>query len=443
MNGPKFSLSLILALLVSSIYSCKDDTYNPTPVIKPIIAGASPLTGTKGTEITIVGSNFSANTALNTVKINGKNATVSFASTTVLKCIVPAKAGTGNIVVVVNNEGTTGPVFNFIYTVSVSTYAGFSGSAGYVDGDVSVAKFNYPRGMAIDAQDNIYVADELNHSIRKVSVGGNVSTFTGSGVAGFLNGDPAVAKFRNPFDVELDPINGVFYVADKSNHCIRRLSLTGYATTAAGIPNTPGYVDAPGASARFNNPTGVAVRGELADVYVTDGTNHCIRKIDYLDIVTTLAGSSVPGQQDGSGASAKFTTPSGICWDSTGFLYVTDSYNNNIRKVSNSGNVTTVAGTGFAGWVDGPGALAQFNGPIGILSDGGSLKVCDVINQRIRGISIAKEVSTIAGTALQGFGDGAGDVATFKNPSGIIKNSEGDYFIADTGNHSIRKIVID
>ncbi len=438
---------LATVLLICSVLfftnSCKKDTYTPTPEIKPILTNVSPLTGPKSTEITITGSNFSSNVQSVTVKINGNNATVTQATPTLIKCIVPAKAGTGNIVVTVNGQATTGPVFQFIYTVSVSTYTGFSGTSGFVNGDISVAKFNFPRGLSIDAQDNIFVADELNHCIRMISTGGTVSTFAGSGVAGFLNGDPAVAKFKNPYDIVLDPINGIYYVADKLNHCIRRVSLSGYVTTAAGIPNTSGYVDAPGSSARFNNPTGIAVQGELADIYVTDAGNHCIRKIDYLDIVTTFAGTNVSGQQDGNGAAARFTYPAAIAWDSTGYLYVTDRDNNNVRRITTSGTVTTIAGNGVAGWLDGTGLNSQFSAPAGILTEKNARLVCDVANQRIRMIDASNKVTTVAGDGNQGFGDGLGAVARFKNPGGIVKNSEGDYFISDTGNHSIRKIIID
>ncbi|HMT29864.1 MAG TPA: hypothetical protein PKD91_11345, partial [Bacteroidia bacterium] len=277
-------------------------------------------------------------------KINGKNAIITSVSATMIVVNVAANTGTGYVVVEANGEGTTGPVFNYIYTVSVSTYTGFSGTAGLTDGDASIAQFHSPRGLAIDNQDNIYVADELNHCIRKVSPGGTVTTFAGSGIAGFADGDPGVARFKNPYDVAVDPINGYFYVADKLNHCVRRLSLSGYVTTAAGIPGTAGYVDAPGGSARFNNPTSVTVKGEIGDVFVADAANHCIRKIDNTDIVTTFAGSSTPGQLDGSGTSARFTYPTDISFDSTGAFYVADRDNHNIRKISVTGTVSTVAG---------------------------------------------------------------------------------------------------
>lgn len=437
------SISLLIILLFFSITACKDDSDDSTPAVKPIITSASPLTGIKGTEVTVMGSNFSSDPLKVSVRINGKTALLTFASESMLKFIVPAKAGTGNIVVVANGASTTGPLFNFIYTVSVSTYVGFSGTSGHVDGDVSVAKFNYPRGLAIDAQDNIYVADELNHCIRRISTGGTVVTFAGSGISGHADGDPGLAKFKNPYDVAVDEINGYYYVADKGNHCVRTISLSGYVTTLAGVPATIGYVDAPGASARFNNPTSLAVEGELANIYVTDAGNHCVRKIDFTNVVTTFVGSNVSGQLDGNGAAARFNYPMGITLDSAGFLYLTDKDNHNIRRISLGGSVITIAGMGTAGWVDGPGTIAQFDNPSGVYAEKGNLFVCDFFNNRIRNVSPGKVVTTIAGDGSIGFGDGSGDQAKFKYPADMIINSEGDYFVSDAGNHSIRKIVID
>jgi len=437
------SIPILMILLFLSITACKDDDDNSTPAVKPIITSASPLTGIKGTEVTVMGSNFSNDPIKVSVRINGKSALLTFASETMLKFIVPAKAGTGNIVVVANGEGTTGPLFNFIYTVSVSTYVGFSGSSGYVDGDVSVARFNYPRGLAIDAQDNIYVADELNHCIRRISMGGSVATFAGSGISGHADGAPGLAKFKNPYDVAVDEINGYYYVADKGNHCIRTMSLSGYVTTLAGIPATIGYVDAPGGTARFNNPTSIAVEGELANIYVTDAGNHCVRKIDITNVVTTFAGSNVQGQLDGNGTAARFNYPMGITLDSAGFLYLTDKDNHNIRRISLGGTVITIAGTGAAGWVDGQGTIAQFNNPSGVFAEKGNLFVCDFSNHLIRNVSPGKLVSTVAGDGTIGFGDGPGVQAKFKYPADMVINSEGDYFVSDAGNHSIRKIVID
>ncbi len=437
------SISFLFILLSFAITACKDDADDNTPAIKPIIASASPLTGIKGTEVTIMGSNFSNDPLKVAVRINGKSTLLTFASETMLKFIVPAKTGTGNIVVVANGASSTGPVFNFIYTVSVSTYVGFSGTSGHVDGDVSVAKFNYPRGLAIDAQDNIYVADELNHCIRRISSGGTVITFAGSGIAGHADGDPGLAKFKNPYDVAVDEINGSYYVADKGNHCIRAMSLAGYVTTYAGVPATIGYVDAPGASARFNNPTSIAVEGELANIYVTDAGNHCVRKIDFTNVVTTFAGSNIQGQLDGNGTAARFNYPMGITLDSAGFLYLSDKDNHNIRRISLGGTVITVAGTGAAGWIDGAGSVAQFNNPAGVYAEKGNLFVCDFSNHLIRNVSPGKLVSTIAGDGTIGFGDGSGETAKFKFPFDMVINSEGDYFVSDAGNHSIRKIVID
>ncbi|MBK6641052.1 MAG: IPT/TIG domain-containing protein [Bacteroidetes bacterium] len=433
---------LFVMFLVLGITSCKDDKDPVVPDNSPIINSIAPDSGPKGTVVTITGSKFSADPAAVQVYFNEVQASVTSTSANEIVVVVPAKAGTGKVRVVVGTDSGTGPVFNFVYTVSVSTFTGL-GVAGFADGDASVAKFNFPRGMAIDQLDNIYVADELNQRIRIVAPNGTVTTFCGSGLAGHSDGTPAVAKFNSPYDVAYDGINNYIYVADKGNHCLRRLSISGYATTAAGIPGSAGYVDGPGTSARLNSPTGVAVEGELASVYIADAGNHCIREHNYLEILSTFAGSTVSGQQDGIGASAKFSAPADIDWDTAGYLYVTDKVNHNIRRISMSKEVTTVAGIGIAGYQDGDGFQALFNGPEGISAMNGGLVVADVANQRIRGIDAMLKVSSLAGDGTQGWGDGTGAVAKFKNPGGVVRDSNGDYFIADTGNHLIRKLVID
>jgi uncharacterized protein (TIGR03437 family) len=431
------------AVMVLSV-ACKKENADNTAVNPPVIANMQPVTGPKGTTVTLTGSNFTNDISNAGVYVNGKYADVIYASTTEIRFVVPAKAGTGQIALVIGGQSIAGPVFNFIYTVSVNIFSGFSLMPGNTDGSAAAARFNAPLGMAIDQNNNLYVADELNHCIRKVTPAGDVSTFCGNGIAGHQDGNANTARFNFPSDITYDAINGYFYVADKGNHCIRKVNLSGTVFTVAGIPGSPGYVDAPGLSARLENPAGVAVEGELANIYIADQGNHCIRKLDHQGLLTTFSGSTVPGQQDGTGIAAKFSAPADITWDTAGYLYVTDIINQNIRRISkNSQQVVTAAGVGVAGFQDGTTALSLFNNPVGILAENNEAIVCDVLNHRIRVLKYGISVATLSGDGTAAFSDGTGTQAKFNKPGGIVRDSYGDYFITDTGNNAVRRMVID
>jgi DNA-binding beta-propeller fold protein YncE len=274
----------------------------------------------------------------------------------------------------------------------------------------------------------------MNHCIRKITTGGSVTTFAGTGAAGFMDGAANVARFRHPYDIVFDPINEFFYVADRDNHCIRKISMMGNVTTVAGVPGAPGFVNAPGLSARFVQPTGVAVTGELEQIYVADAGNHCIRKIDNLSIVTTFAGSVSAGNIDGSPTSAKFNSPLDVAWDTAGYLIVTDIVNHNIRRISENGAVTTIGGTGAPGYFDGPGC---------VVSQNNERFICDAMNHRLRKIEPGGEVITLAGDGNSGALNGPGMQSRFNRPGGIVRDSNGNLFISDTGNHAIRKVIIE
>jgi streptogramin lyase len=227
----------------------------------------------------------------------------------------------------------------------------------------------------------------------------------------------------------------------------------GYVITLAGSGTTTGgYADGPAATARFNQPAGVAVDG-AGNLYVADAANHNIRKIDIASgYVTTFAGSdaAVPvyGYADGTGTAALFNQPSGVALDGAGNLYVADYHNHCIRKiVIASGAVTTFAGSDAAVPVsdddDGIGTLARFYEPADVALDGaGNLYVADSGNRRIRKIVIAtKEVTTLAGST-DGYLNGTGTGARFSNPVGVAADGAGNLYVADNNNHCIRKIVI-
>ena len=231
----------------------------------------------------------------------------------------------------------------------------------------------------------MYVAEYYNHRIRKVTAAGVVTTLAGSGSRGFSDGAGSAAMFRGPVDVAVDA-SGNVYVADYENHKIRKITAAGMVTTLAG--SVAGFADGTGTAAKFYSPSGVAVDAS-GNVYVADQGSHKIRKITPLGVVTTLAGSTA-GFTDGTGTAAKFNEPSGVAIDASGNVYVADSYNNRIRKITSTGVVTTLAGGSASnGTADGTGSAARFGYPNGVAIDAnGIMYVSDYMNDRIRKISI-------------------------------------------------------
>ncbi len=317
----------------------------------------------------------------------------------------------------------------------VTTLAG-SGLAGSTDGIGSAASFNQPYGVAVDAGGNVYVADRLNYKIRMISPAGEVSTLAGSGVAGSTNGTGVAASFNLPTAVAVDSSGNVF-VADSRNHKIRKITPAGVVTTFAGS-GAAGGANGTGTAASFNETIGVAV-DTTGNLYVTDYYNRKIRKITPAGVVTTLAGSGAQGSSDGPGSLASFMGLGGVAVDATGNVFVADSLDNKIRKITPTGVVTTFAGSGLAGSADGTGTSVNFNSPVGVAVDAsGNVFVADTGNHKIRKITPAAVVTTVAGANTSQ--DGSGTAANFNNPLGVAVDSSRNVFVADTGNHKIRKI---
>ena len=325
----------------------------------------------------------------------------------------------------------------------VTTLAGTSGSASSADGTGAAARFNYPTGVAVDGSGNVYVADNGNHTVRKITSAGVVTTLAGSAASpGTADGTGAAARFYNPAGVAVDG-SGNLYVADQSNHTIRKVTSVGVVSTVAGTVGSAGAADGTPASARLYNPSGVAVDG-AGTVYVADRLNNTIRKVTSAGVVTTLAGSAGNlGSADGTGVAAKFNNPIGVAVDGSGTVYVADQSNHTIRMITSAGVVTTVAGAaGLSGSADGTGASARFANPTGVAVDGaGNLYVADYSNQIIRKVTSAGVVTTLAGTAGSlGSADGTGAAARFYNPYGIAVDGSGNLYVADQSNHTIRKM---
>jgi sugar lactone lactonase YvrE len=329
-------------------------------------------------------------------------------------------------------------------SLTISTLAGSTSGGGHVDGAASVARFSAPRGMAYDMAGNLYLADSGNQVIRKIASNGSVTTIAGqSGVAGSADGTGGAARFRFPAGIAVDPVSGTVYVADTENHTIRRITPAGVVTTIAGLAGTQGTADGTGSAARFTYPEGLAI-DTTGVLYVADTSNHTIRKISTSNVVTTFAGAArVSGSTDGFGSQARFNFPWDVAVDfATGNLYVADTSNHTIRKVTSDGRVTTVAGLALtAGSTNGTGSAARFRNPWALDVDpSGAVFVADTQNNLIRRIDAAGVVTTVAGSGQYGRGDATGTSAQFAIPSGIAVANDGTIFVAEHELHDVRRI---
>jgi hypothetical protein len=272
----------------------------------------------------------------------------------------------------------------------VTTLAGTAGVPGSVDGVGTAALFNDPTAVAVDDAGNIYVADAGNDTIREIAPGGVVTTLAGTaGVADSVDGKGALARFNHPSSVAVDG-EGNVYVADTYNNTIREITPDGVVTTLAGTANVAGSVDGTGAAALFDNPYGIAV-DDAGNIYVGDTLNDTVREITPGGVVTTLAGAAgQSGNTDGTGAAARLNDPNGVAVDGAGNVYVADYGNHLIREITPGGVVITLAGTvGETGGADGTGPAARFNRPTGVAVDGaGNVFVADTENDTIRKLSI-------------------------------------------------------
>jgi len=321
---------------------------------------------------------------------------------------------------------------------TVSTLAG-SGTAAFVNGTGVAASFSGPTALAVDAAGNVYVADTANQRIRKVTPSGVVTTLAGSGTSTFADGTGVNASFSIPLGVAVDAA-GVVYVADGGNQRIRKVTPSGVVTTLAGS-GTAAFADGTGAAASFSGPSGVALDG-IGNVYVADTTNQRIRLVTPAGVVSTLAGSGTATFANGTGGAASFDYPNALAVDA-GNVWIADSGNDRIRKMTPAGVVMTLAGSStFNPFADGTGAAASFNSPQGIALDAAdNAYVGDQNHHRIRKVTPAGVVTTLAGSGTPSFADGPAAGAAFFNPSGIAVDAARNVYVGDTNNNRIRKIV--
>ena len=331
------------------------------------------------------------------------------------------------------------------FLATIETHAG-AATAGSANGTRGSARFSNPSGIVSDSSGNLFVTDTANNQIRMIGIDDQVTTIAGTmGLTGygFRDGDGSLARFQLPTGIARDSV-GNLYVADTFNHAIRKL--TGApggswtVTTLAG-DGSAGYVDGEGRSSRFNLPQGLTV-DPSGNVFVADTGNHRIRKITPDGRVSTLAGTGTAGATDGNAAVATFDSPLSIVLDTQGNLYVADGENHKIRRIDSSTNVSTVAGDG----VQGPPTSNRLNCPTGLLMvNDDTIYFTDKLNHAVRKLTRTGgtwTLSTVTGTGQPGFTNGLEPQATFHHPTALALDTTGNLVVADSRNNSLRRIIL-
>ena len=427
-----------MALVLIAITACdKDKTITSAA---PVINTVWPLDGNPSTIVTIRGKNFSTVRTENIVQFNGVNAIVIEANEGQLLAVAPATGATGSITVAVRNTTVTGPVFTYKaprQEYNVKLFAGDL-TAGSVDGALSISRLRSPEGVEMDAAGNLIITDRGNNRIRKVSLAGIMSPVAGADVVGFVNGAAAAARFRLPWKSTVDAAGNII-VADRDNNCIRKITPAGVVSTIAGS-GTAGFADGSATTAMFNQPLDVAADA-AGNIYVADNLNHRIRKIAPSGDVSTLAGDGTAAFANGTGTAAKLRNPSGLAIDKDGNLIIADRLNHRIRMITPAGVVTSIAGDGVSGYKDGEAGAARFADPYGVAVDGnGNIIIADLNNNKVRKLA-GVTVTTLAGSS-KGFLDGPGANAQLNQPTDVCVDADGNVYVADLGNNCIRKITL-
>ncbi|HEY8896225.1 MAG TPA: IPT/TIG domain-containing protein [Niastella sp.] len=419
--------------LMTCAVACKKEGGNGHSAGAPIVINEFlPMQGGGGTEVLFTGSNYINDTNQIKVTLNGKPLKVVGVNGSQIMAVVPKKAGSGHFVVTIGDDSVVSSgIFNYVYTRTVSTFAG-SGTAGFANGKGADAMFNLgganwyrSMGIVVDNNLNVYVADPGNHCIRKIDSNANVTSFCGGTSSGYADGKGTAARFSLPYDLTLDAAGNLWCV-DPGNWDIRKISPDGTATTWAWGSEAPWSV-------AFDKKTGI--------VY--------------------WAGCSSPGSiypingqwSVGTPILTSLNYPAGIKFDNSGNLYVTVHGDHMIKKYKAAtwANVAT-AGSGISGYANGAAAAAKFANPWGLAVDAngnvyvatngtwdGNVNNADQSIRYIDGTTFG--VSTFAGSSNAGYADAVGEAAAFSAPTGVAVDKNGTVYVLDKNNNRIRKII--
>ena len=399
-----------------------------------------------------------------TITIAGQNFTVSQSTYPLISTLaggaLPPAAAPGASVsvpvsygVAVDSSGNTyfsSPGQNMVFkadAAGVVTLLAGTGQAGFSgDGGLATSAQLYsPQGVAVDSSGNVYIADYNNFRIRKVSSAGTIATVAGNGACCGYTGDGGAATSAEiglVYGLAFDP-SGNLYLTDIENDVVRKVASSGNITTVAGN-GTFGYAGdgGPATSAELREPFGVAADAS-GNVYIADTYSYRVRRVSASGTIATVAGTGncCYGGDGGAATSALLSVPDGLALDSSGNLYIADSGNNRIRKVSSGGTISTIAGTSSQGYSGdgGPAAAARLFTPVGVAVDnGGNLRISDSGNARIRSVTASGTIATLVGGAL---GDGGLGIFGYLNqPAGVARDNAGNTWIADTNNNRVRQV---
>lgn len=422
-------LEITIAVFVSGlvIIACKkssDDSPMPTTEPSVSITAYSPEGGCMGTTVYITGKGFSSTTTDNKVKFNNVDANINTSNDSLIVATVPQNAGTGPITVTRGTKTATSSS-SFIYVNSTTTTFAGSITSGSSDGSAAAASFKNPWGITLDGQGNLYVCDQGNNLIRKITSAGVVTTIAGNG-PGYAEGVGAAAKFNSPQGIAVDG-QGNLYVADFNNRRIRKITSTGTVTTFAG-DGTSGLADGLGTSAQFLIPSALTIDAQ-GNIYVSDGLR--MRKITPVGLVSTFAGTARP--QDMFGAVG------GLTVNSQGIILSGES--ERIRKTSSTGTVSLVANTPLSYCLQHAVSTDQQDNIF--YTHHAGIRKLTTTGQHIAlaGPTFLPEFSIIPTCPGSGFANGDGAMAMFNYPKGLVVSSQGVIYVSDFSNNCIRKVI--
>ena len=449
------AFTLFALILLSSAWLSCGDSPAPNPPVTggneaPELSGFSPLSGKKGTTVKIQGKHFGSEVSKVSLQINGLKAKINAVTDTEITAIVPDKCGLGKLVVNVNGrEVTSGAAFRYLYTAVTSYFSGSGkgddgSDGGYEDGAPQQWAFRTLYNIVTDSKGVMFAADLGNCIIKRIETDGRTSTIAGTpDASGFKDGKVNQGLMKFPIGLETAP-DGSIYVADHKNNAIRKVSPDGMLTTVAGGPEREGLVDGDISVAQFKAPYGVKL-DNTGTLWICDTENGVIRKLSTDGKVTTFAGST-PGYADGKLSEAKFYMPAHLNFDQNDNMFIADKHNHCIRKITPDGTVTTFAGVATKpGYRDGEAGQAMFNQPCNIQIDKlGNLYVNDLYNHCIRLVYPDGYATTLAGKGgTGGYQEGPGENALFKYPQGCTLDKDGNLFVTDSANQRIRKLTIE